>query len=411
MSGGDAVELEPRVLQRVIFPTDSNLDIVPLYVETDLERGADRAAPAEPSSEVTNAVLGATQSSVRFGSHDQPATAQRFVATIRGGRRVSFATYFNAFPASYWRRWTVVESVTLRVRLEGSATIVVYRSTANGHSHPVRTVEVDSGDVEVIDVHLPLTQFVDGGWYWFDVAAGPDGATLLQADWLALVPPRPTGTLSIGITTYNRPGFLVDLLRSIGGAPDVLERLDAVYVVDQGTDQVTDHVDFADAAKGLGDRLEVIVQGNLGGSGGFSRAMHETLQAAVSDYVVLLDDDVVLEPEGLLRAVTFADLARRPTIVGGHMFSLHDRSVLHAFGETVSPYKWWWGAAPPGRRRLQRVVDVPHPHPDHRRARPRVAGVHQVGRRRVRAPGAGSGLPDGVDAGRRGVACAVVRQE
>ncbi len=61
--------------------------------------------------------------------------------------------------------------------------------------------------------------------------------------------------------------------------------------------------------------------------------MAETLDAGRSDYVLLLDDDVVVEPEGMLRAVTFADLARTPTIVGGHMFDLFDRSVLHAFGE------------------------------------------------------------------------------
>ena len=27
--------------------------------------------------------------------------------------RISFATYFNAFPASYWRRWTSSSTVTL----------------------------------------------------------------------------------------------------------------------------------------------------------------------------------------------------------------------------------------------------------------------------------------------------------
>jgi galactofuranosylgalactofuranosylrhamnosyl-N-acetylglucosaminyl-diphospho-decaprenol beta-1,5/1,6-galactofuranosyltransferase len=48
----------------------------------------------------------------------------------------------------------------------------------------------------------------------------------------------------------------------------------------------------------------------------------------------------------MVRAVAFADLARRPTVVGGHMFSLYDRTVLHAFGETVARYNWWWGAAP-----------------------------------------------------------------
>ena len=33
---------------------------------------------------------------------------------------VSFATYFNAFPASYWRRWSICNSVVLRVELIGA---------------------------------------------------------------------------------------------------------------------------------------------------------------------------------------------------------------------------------------------------------------------------------------------------
>jgi galactofuranosylgalactofuranosylrhamnosyl-N-acetylglucosaminyl-diphospho-decaprenol beta-1,5/1,6-galactofuranosyltransferase len=28
------------------------------------------------------------------------------------------------------------------------------------------------------------------------------------------------------------------------------------------------------------------------------------------------------------------------------MFSLHERSVMHAFAETVAPRRWWWGPAP-----------------------------------------------------------------
>ena len=70
------------------------------------------------------------------------------------------------------------------------------------------------------------------------------------------------------------------------------------------------------------------------------------MRAGQSDYVLLTDDDVEIDPEGILRAVTFADLARKPTIVGGHMFSRYERSVLHAFAEAVAPYRWWWGNAP-----------------------------------------------------------------
>ncbi|NED50585.1 glycosyltransferase family 2 protein, partial [Micromonospora aurantiaca] len=106
-----------------------------------------------------------------------------------------------------------------------------------------------------------------------------------------------------------------------------------------------DHPDFAAAEAGLGGRLRVIDQGNLGGSGGFARAMDETARAGRSDYVLLLDDDVVTESEGILRAVAFADHAKTPTIVGGHMFNLFVRSQLHAFGETIERYRWWWGPA------------------------------------------------------------------
>ena len=66
----------------------------------------------------------------------------------------------------------------------------------------------------------------------------------------------------------------------------------------------------------------------------------------------MMDDDVVCEPEGIIRAVTFGDLARRPTIVGGHMFSLYNKSELHSFGEIVQPWRFWWMTPLDGYSRL-----------------------------------------------------------
>ncbi|HEY5361355.1 MAG TPA: glycosyltransferase [Streptosporangiaceae bacterium] len=356
--GADSVR---RVLQRVVFPA-GDLDVLPLYAETNMERGAAELASERLTQSLTktkaiataapaaNAVVGEAQSTIRFGDGlpaDEAAELdRRRSALIRADRRVSFATYFNAFPASYWSRWTTVDAVTLRVRLAGAATLIVYRSSAKGLSHAVETIEVEGDEPETIERTLPLTQFIDGGWYWFDIVAGSRGTTLIEAEWAALTEPAAPGRISIGITTFNRPEFMAAQLRTLGDAAEVIELVDAIYVVDQGTRRTAEHPDFPDAAKRIADRLHLIEQGNIGGSGGFSRAMDETLRASQSDYLLLLDDDITLDPEGILRAVAFADLARRPTIIGGHMFSLYDRSVLHAFGETVAPYKWWWGAAP-----------------------------------------------------------------
>jgi galactofuranosylgalactofuranosylrhamnosyl-N-acetylglucosaminyl-diphospho-decaprenol beta-1,5/1,6-galactofuranosyltransferase len=341
-----------RVLARVVFPGEE-LDVVPLYVETNPERGAAELAaelqaesrgeqpPAAPAVIAPAAVTGEVQAIIQFGArlaaHPAEDIAPRRSAAITEGRRVSFATYFNAFPASYWRRWTTVDAVTLRVRVAGECTIIVYRSAAKGHSFPVQTIRVETDEPATVEQTLPLTPFIDGGWYWFDVVAGPRGTTLIEAEWAAQAAPAQAGRLSIGITTINRPDFMIDQLRTLGAATEVLDLLDAVYVVDQGTNRLVDHPDFADAAKKLADRLRVIEQGNIGGSGGFARAMDETLRAGDSDYLLLLDDDINLDPEGIVRAVTFADLARRPTIVGGHMFSLYDRSVLHAYAEAIAP--------------------------------------------------------------------------
>ena len=178
-----------RVLQRVVFPGD-DLDVIPLYVETNPERGAGELAAEllaeslgeDPRAPVVapagHASVGETQTSVRFGA-GLPLLAvgavPRQTAVITEGRRVSFATYFNAFPASYWRRWTTVEAVTLRIRVAGECTIIVYRSAAKGHSYPVDTIRVETDQPETIERTLSLAPFIDGGCT--GSTSSPDGAT------------------------------------------------------------------------------------------------------------------------------------------------------------------------------------------------------------------------------------------
>ena len=70
--------------------------------------------------------------------------ASRTTLQIGAESEVSFATYFNAFPASYWRRWSTLTSVVLRVELTGSARVDVYRSKATGARISVGGTEIIS---------------------------------------------------------------------------------------------------------------------------------------------------------------------------------------------------------------------------------------------------------------------------
>jgi galactofuranosylgalactofuranosylrhamnosyl-N-acetylglucosaminyl-diphospho-decaprenol beta-1,5/1,6-galactofuranosyltransferase len=347
MSTSTVIETSRRVLQRQIMPLDRDFDVFALYVDAEeahldadkYEIGGNRAA-----KDLNNAAIRQSTSTGRGIHPDQ--IESRTALRVRSGERLSLGTYFNAFPASYWRRWTVVDTtVRLTVRLSGSgATLIVYRSLANGRSQRVDSATTGAEGSGTFEFDLSLKPFVDGGWYWYDVVAGDDDAVVESAEWSAEVPADRAehGTADIAITTMNRPDFCARLLTQMGEDDGLAAYLDTVMVMEQGTQKVADSEFFPAARASLGEKLRVLEQGNLGGSGGYARGQLESVRKGTATYALMMDDDVVCEPEGIIRAITFGDLARRPTIVGGHMFSLYNKSSLHSFGEIVQPWRFWW---------------------------------------------------------------------
>ncbi|WP_106815999.1 glycosyltransferase [Microbacterium timonense] len=313
-----------HVLQNVVFPLDRDPDLLPLYVDPDTWSVIDE----EPVRVSNRAQLGNILS----------RTSARIVA----GRRVSFGTYFNAFPASYWQHWTSVRNVTLTVRTDGPATILVYRSNGSGVRQRIETREVEGSAVSTFE--LVLDQYSDGGFIWFDIVADEKNAVFHGAEWTTEQAPAREGKASIGITTFNKPDYCIWTLMNLADAPEVLEVVDRIFLIDQGDRRVDAQPEYAGIAERLGDTLQVITQPNLGGSGGFARAMSETLDRPESDFVQLLDDDVRIEPESIRRSVIFGRFATVPTIVGAHMFDLLDRPKLHAWAEVVDDVPFMWRA-------------------------------------------------------------------
>lgn len=338
-----------KLLQRQILPTDRDLDVLPLYVDSEAaildadkyEVGANRTAQQLNAASMRQSI------STGKGIHlDQ--IRSRTELLVEATDRLSLGTYFNAFPASYWRRYTIVKEVTLELTLRGAgATAIVYKSMANGRNQRVDSVTTTGEDAETFTFELTLKPFVDGGWYWYDVIAG-DADVTVSANWYADVPEERAGhgSLDLVITTMNRPDFCAKLLTQVGDDEQLREYLDTVFVMEQGKDKVVDSEYFPAAQQALGETLKVIEQGNLGGSGGYARGQLESVRKGTATYAMMMDDDVECEPEGIIRAITFADLTRKPTIVGGHMFSLYAKSRMHSFGEIVQPWRFWWQSAP-----------------------------------------------------------------
>jgi galactofuranosylgalactofuranosylrhamnosyl-N-acetylglucosaminyl-diphospho-decaprenol beta-1,5/1,6-galactofuranosyltransferase len=310
------------LLSRIILPRPGEpLDVRKLYIE-ESETNARRAhAP--------------TRTSLEIGSESE----------------VSFATYFNAFPASYWRRWSTLDSVVLRVELAGSARVDVYRSKATGARITVGGTGLssgDSGEPAVTEFEIGLDPFEDGGWIWFDITTD-SAVTVHSAGWYAAKAAPGRANIAVGIPTFNRPADCVNALAALTSDPLVDEVIGAVIVSDQGTKKVRDHPGYAAAAAPLGNRLSVHNQPNLGGSGGYSRVMYEALKNTDCEQILFMDDDIRIEPDSVLRALAMNRFATVPTLVGGQMLNLQEPSHLHIMGEVVNRANFMWTAAPHAR--------------------------------------------------------------
>jgi galactofuranosylgalactofuranosylrhamnosyl-N-acetylglucosaminyl-diphospho-decaprenol beta-1,5/1,6-galactofuranosyltransferase len=307
-----------RVLWRVILPKESDpLDVRPLYLDE----------PENVNCHVTS----------------------RRQVQVPPSARVSFASYFNAFPASYWKRWTTVEQVTLHLRVRGAGRIEVYRSKPNGDLVHLQGTPVHAeADWQTLEFDVALAPFEDGGWLWFDVFTENVQLEIADACWLSDKPLRKQ-KMAIGTTTFSRMDDCVAALLSLGEDPAVLDVVAKIYVADQGPKKMRDHARYNELVNALGDRLEVIEQGNLGGAGGFTRAFYETLEHTSSgtvDQVMLMDDDIAIETDSILRSNMFARAAAKPVIVGSQMLNLQAKSRLHTMGEVVDLATCVWRPAP-----------------------------------------------------------------
>src|SRR5689334_16788029 len=306
------------LLSRIILPRPGEpLDVRKLYIE-ESDTNARRAHPPT-----------------------------RISLEIRTESEVSFATYFNAFPASYWRRWSILESVVLRVELTGSARIDVYRSKATGARITVGGTEAVSADPDspaVTEFEIGLDPFEDGGWIWFDITTDSK-VTVHSAGWYAPIPAPGRADVAIGIPTFNRPADAVSALAALTSDPLVDEVISAVIVTDQGTSKAKDNPGFTEAAAALGNRLTIHDQPNLGGSGGYSRVMYEALKNTSCEQILFMDDDIRVEPDSILRALALNRFAKVPTLVGGQMLNLQEPSHLHVMGEMVDSENFMWSGA------------------------------------------------------------------
>src|SRR6478609_1120394 len=153
MSDGDAV-IDWRTIQRVILPSADQTDTISLYVDAGPASGIrlrenDELARSPKLPEDKLQMFSSGGSEAHFED-----MLSRHSMRVRSGEQLSFGTYFNAFPASYWRRWTSVRDVRLVVETSGPGTVTVYKSNARGSVQRVDGKHVDGDATSTFELSL-----------------------------------------------------------------------------------------------------------------------------------------------------------------------------------------------------------------------------------------------------------------
>ncbi len=248
------------------------------------------------------------------------------------GCQVRLNGVFASFAETYWQRHTHVRQVQFALSLTGEAALRVFRrDVAVGAD--VCVFEAWYRFAEPHDVTVPITLADQGETLLWAELSFRDASTIANARWEAEAAPLREPSLCAVICTFNRDA---DLIANFAALQRCVARpFDRIVVVNQGAPGLAQRLDAAGVAL-AGVALDVVEQANLGGAGGFTRGMMAALDGAAT-HIVLMDDDIAIEPMVLQRLRAIYRYATTPLCIGGAMFDLFARTRLTSAGDMIHP--------------------------------------------------------------------------
>lgn len=237
--------------------------------------------------------------------------------TLQDSPDPSAPLWERVLPAWAWRR--VLGDTVVRVSVSEPGGRLL--SARGGSTLVVGALKGGSRDL-VLEAEGP-------DWYW--VQGG--GAVRWSTDRELALPP-----LTVVMPSLGREAEVTEQAARFASV-DLVSR---VIVIDQGGTLAADPAFSSLVARE--DRIELLEQGNFGGSGGYARGMLASGNLP-GTAVFLGDDDAVISAESLRRMLTYQALAPVPTIVGTGLFDESSPQRLMAHSEAISADTFYWGPA------------------------------------------------------------------
>ena len=267
----------------------------------------------------------------RLNRRARLANCHQEVLFEKGGV-ASLDTYFNSLSIEKWRKYTKVGKISISLLLHGSFQIQLLRKEKIHNSVAEKGLLITRFSSDAPEwITLPFSSYEEKGMYAVKLKCASEQGHLLDGYYSGEVEPDQCNPvrLAIDICTFRREAFVERNLNLLN--EKILNCTDSplydtlqVFISDNGKTLEADRLSTT--------KIHIVKNKNVGGAGGFTRGLLEIMHRKdyQATHVLLMDDDILLEPESLFRTYVLLRTLKeqyRDAFIGGAMLRLDHQNI------------------------------------------------------------------------------------
>lgn len=234
---------------------------------------------------------------------------------LKKNQTIDFATYFNLFSAQKWQTYTFISDVRIQLHIRGNYKITVYEVS----QQQKRELYSETGhDDYQKDISLQSCQ---ANFITFAITALEDGVQFFKGAYYGQFEDAHDTNIGIIICTFKREDYVKRNLKTLQELMKENPHFH-VMVIDNGRT----------LPETRNEQLRVIHNRNYGGSGGFTRGLMEQVNQGTNNYVLMMDDDILIETSSLERVYALCRHIKSQyaqQMIAGSMMSMDEPTIQY----------------------------------------------------------------------------------
>ncbi len=246
---------------------------------------------------------------------------------------VSFDTYFNSFSMEKWKKYTKLDKLSLKLILKGEFRITL-ASKEKIHADIIEKVLEQHyfNSEEKKEINVDFTSFDYKGIYFFKLEALKNDSYFYSGEYYTNIDENEITDVNLGIVicTFKRESYIY---RNMGILNENILSNNESPLKDHLQVYISDNGKSLDIERLENEKIHVNPNKNVGGAGGFTRGLIEILNTKENygiTHVLLMDDDILIESEALVKTYNFLRLIKdehKDVFIGGSMIRIDKQNV------------------------------------------------------------------------------------